>query len=59
MERSRRNVGGLKRPGEVKQIDKHGLILLSMGDEGKGEDLLQEPWGSMIKIDGVNGPTRR
>ena len=47
-----------------------GLILLITGDKGKkskekkrskGEDesLLQEPWGSMIKIDGVSGPTRR
>ena len=35
MERSRRDVGGLRRPDKVK-LGKHGLILLSMGDKGKG-----------------------
>ena len=28
----------MKRPDEVKQLGKHGLILLSMGDKEKGKE---------------------
>ncbi len=69
MERPRGNAGRRKRQYELIRVNPWPDTII-LGDKGKkskrkkrskGEDesLLQEPWGSMIKIDGVSGPTRR
>ena len=69
MERSRRNAGRRKRRYELIRVNPWPDTVNHGGQrkeeqrkkrsKDEGESLLQEPWGSMIKIDGVSGPTRR